>query len=142
MKKITKPSKTPAPATKSAAPAPAPKPVAPEPAVKSTIAPKVKKAASPAPAAVVTKPTLSRATIAATVDVGFGNTLYVRGDAPVLSWDKGVALGCVADSKWEIVLSGVGKSFEFKFLVNDSVWSTGENFCVGPGDVLTLSPTF
>jgi hypothetical protein len=149
MKKITKPTKTPAPATKSAAPTPAPKPVAPAPAskpaapapaVKSTIAPKVKTAA--APAAVVTKPTPSRVTIIATVDVGFGNTLYVRGDEPALSWSKGVALGNLHEAKWEIVISGPGKPFEFKFLVNDTTWSAGENYCVSPGDTVTLSPSF
>lgn len=158
MKKIIKPSKTPAPATKSAAPAPAPKPVAPAPApkpaapasapkpaapapaVKSTVAPKVKTAA--APVAVVTKPTPARVTIIAAVDVGFGNTLYVRGDEPALNWSKGVALGCVHDAKWEIVLTGTGKPFEFKFLVNDTAWSTGENYCASPGDTLTLTPSF
>jgi hypothetical protein len=149
MKKITKPSKTPAPATKSAAPAPAPKaaaaaptpkPAAPAPAVKSTVAPKVTKTA--APAAVIAKAGQSRVTIIAAVDVGFGNTLYVRGDAPALSWDKGVALGNIGDAKWEIVLSGLGKPFEFKFLVNDTAWSTGENFCAGPADTLTLTPSF
>jgi hypothetical protein len=140
MKKITKPSKTPAPATKSIAPAPAPKPAAPAPAVKSTVAPKVKTAA--APAAVVTKPTPSKVTIAAAVDVGFGNLLYVRGDAPALSWDKGAVLTNVGGAKWEIVLTGPAKPFEFKFLVNDISWSTGENYCASPGDALTLTPSF
>jgi hypothetical protein len=142
MKKITKPLKTPAPATKITAPAPAPKQAAPAPALKSTVAPKIKTPAVPAVAAVVAKPKHTRVTITANVDVGFGNTLFVRGDAPALSWTKGVALGCVADSKWEIVLSGPDKPFEFKFLVNDSVWSTGENYCASPADTLTLTPSF
>jgi hypothetical protein len=135
MKKTTKSKTTPAPATK---------PIAPAPALKSTVAPKIKKPDTPVPvaAAVVTKPKGARVTIIATVDVGFGNTLYVRGDEPALNWKKGVALGCIADSKWEIVLSAQDKAFEFKFLVNDTTWSTGANYLASPGDTLTLTPSF
>ena len=66
---------------------PATKPVK---AVKKTTArPAVKKAA---PKVVVT-------TITALVDVGFGNTLYLRGEGPGLSWEKGVPMKCVTDDK-------------------------------------------
>jgi hypothetical protein len=55
---------------------------APAPARKSTAAPKIKKPATAAAApAVVAKPKGSRVTIVAKVDVGFGNTLFVRGTA-------------------------------------------------------------
>ena len=113
MKKTIKPAKTPAPATKITAPAPA---------LKSTVTPKIKVTATPAtPApAVVAKPKGAKVTIVASVDVGFGNAVYIRGDEPALRWDKGVALGCVADAKWEIVLTNVMKPFEFKFLINDA----------------------
>jgi hypothetical protein len=141
MKKTTQTDKTPAPAPK---PAPAKKAVtpaaAPAPAVKSTVAPKIK-APAPAPA-VVAKPKGARVTIVAAVDVGFGNAVYVRGDEPPLGWGKGHALGYTADGKWEIVLTGVTAPFEFKFLVNDITWSTGENFCASPGDTLTITPSF
>jgi hypothetical protein len=135
MKKITKTAKTPAPATKLAAPAPA---------SKSTVAPKVKKAAPPSPAApaIVTKPKGSRVTIVANVDVGFGSSVYLRGDEPILSWTKGVALGSVASDKWEIVLTGIDRPFQFKFLRNDADWSSGENYTASPGDTLSLKPGF
>jgi hypothetical protein len=135
MKKTEKTIKTPAPATKLTAPAPA---------RKSTVAPKIKApeaTTTPAPA-VVTKPKGGRITIIANVDVGFGNSLYVRGDEPFLHWAKGTPLGNVAGNKWEIVLTGIDKPFEFKFLLNDTSWSTGENFTVSPGDTVTLSPAF
>jgi hypothetical protein len=140
-KKITKTVKTPAPATKTAAPAAAP---APAPAKKSTVAPKIKVAATPAtPApAVVAKPKGGRVTIIATVDVGFGNVLFLRGDEPVLRWDKGIALGNVDGGKWEIVLTAVTAPFQFKFLVNDSGWSSGDNFTASPGDTVTITPAF
>jgi hypothetical protein len=134
MKKTTKPSKTPAPATKT---------IEPAPATKSTVAPKIKApgAASATPA-VVAKPKGSRVTIAAKIDVGFGNTLYIRGDEPFLTWKKGTPLGSCASDKWEIVLTGVDRPFQFKFLVNDAAWSTGDNYTVSPGDALTLTPAF
>ena len=139
MKKITKSVKTPAPATKPIAPA-----AAPAPARKSTVAPKIKLAATPAtPApAVVAKPKGARVTIVGTVDVGFGNSLFIRGDEPVLSWDKGIALGNIEGGKWEIVLTAVTAPFQFKFLVNDSGWSSGENFTASPGDTVTITPSF
>jgi hypothetical protein len=136
MKKTTKPLKTPAPATKLTAPAPA---------RKSTIAPKIAKPvpAAPAPApAIVTKPKGGRVTIIAKVDVGFGNSLFVRGDEPFLHWAKGIALGNLSGDKWEVVLTGIDRPFQFKFLVNDSSWSTGENYTASPGDTVTISPSF
>jgi hypothetical protein len=125
-------------------PAPAPKLTAPAPARKTTVAPKIKPpvASQPAAPAVVAKPKGGRITIVANVDVGFGNALYVRGDEPFLHWGKGTALGNVAGNKWEIVLTGIDKPFEFKFLVNDTSWSSGENYTVSPGDTLTLAPSF
>ena len=134
-KKTIKTAKTPAPATKPAAPAPA---------KKSTVAPKIKVAAAPAtPApAVVAKPKGGRVTIIATVDVGFGNSLFVRGDEPALSWDKGISLGNVDGGKWEIVLTAITAPFQFKFPVNDSGWSSGENFTASPGDTVTITPSF
>jgi hypothetical protein len=77
----------------------------------------------------------------AAIDVGFGNTVHVRGDEP-LGWGKGHPLGYTSDGKWEIVLTGITAPFEFKFLVNDTTWSTGENFCASPGDTLTITPSF
>jgi hypothetical protein len=140
MKKTTaKTAKTPAPATKPVAPAPARKAAA-----KSTVAPKIKAPAAPKAAApsIVTKPKGERVTIIATIDVGFGNSLYLRGDEPYLSWTKGLVLGNVATDKWELVLSGVDSPFQFKFLRNDEDWSSGENYTASPGDTLSITPAF
>lgn len=134
MKKKSKTTKTPAPATK---------PTAPAPALKSTIAPKVKKpAALSALPAAVAKPSPSKVTITAKVDVGFGNSLYVRGDGAGLTWNKGTLLGNVSSDAWKIVLSGVEKPISFKFLMNDELWSTGEDYVAAPGDTVTATPVF
>ncbi|HEY1848766.1 MAG TPA: CBM20 domain-containing protein [Opitutaceae bacterium] len=134
MKKTTTSAKTPAPAPKLAAPAPA---------RKSSATPKVKAPAAAAPSAPpVAKAKGSRVTLIAKVDVGFGNSVYIRGDQPYLHWEKGIPLGNIAGDRWEIVLTGVERPFQFKFLRNNEGWSEGENFTASPGDTITLTPVF
>jgi hypothetical protein len=134
MKKITKTTKAPAPATK---------PTAPAPALKSTVAPKIKPPAATTAQApsIVAKPKAFKVTITAKVDIGFGNTLFARGDGAGLTWASGKALDCV-DGAWTLVLSGTEKPFEFKLLINDQAWSADPNFSAGPGDTVTVTPVF
>ena len=134
MKKTSKSTKAPAPASRITAPTPAPK---------SSIAPKIKKspATAGAPAALV-KPKGSRVSINAKIDIGFGNSLFVRGDGAGLSWEKGAPLSCTSGDTWTIVLSGVEKPFAFKFLINDEAWSADPNFEAAPGDTVTVTPVF
>lgn len=122
---------------------------APVPAKKAASAakPKVAKAPKASPASsepVVKTPAAAGAltTITAQIDIGFGNTLYIRGDGPGLSWEKGVVMDCVIDDKWSISLSGVGAPVVFKFLVNDLTWSAGDDYVVNPGSELAVVPTF
>ena len=134
MKKTTKPKKTPAPATKLTAPAPA---------AKSKATPKIMKPASSAGApAIVTKPRGLRVTLVAKIDVGFGNALYVRGDGAGLTWSAGKILECTSGDTWTLVLLGVEKTFAFKFLRNDTDWSTGEDYTAAPGDTVAVTPVF
>jgi hypothetical protein len=132
MKKTTKTTKTPAPATKLTAPAPA---------LKSTVVPKIKKSASPTPE-IVAKPTGSRVKISAKIDIGFGNALFIRGNGPGLSWDKGLSLDCITSDNWTIILQGVDKPFSFKLVLNDDTWSTGPDYSAAPGETVTLTPVF
>jgi hypothetical protein len=120
---------SPAPATSSsAAPAPAPK-ITRVPAVKKTSA--ANGAGSAAPTVITAK-----------IDVGFGNTLYLRGDGPGLSWNKGVALACADDAAWTIALPNSASPVVFKFLLNDETWSRGEDYTAAPGSTAELAPTF
>ncbi|MDE3084327.1 MAG: hypothetical protein KGJ37_03785, partial [Verrucomicrobiota bacterium] len=108
----------PAPATKSAK-------------KKTTAAPAVKKAAPKPPPTAIT----------AYVNVGFGNTLYLRGSGPGLSWDKGVPMDCLADDKWALVIEH-SQPFAFKVLLNDISWSAGEDYAAAPGAVVDITPVF
>ena len=150
MKKSTKAAtkKTAAKAVKKAAPAPA-APVETKVAATKVAATKVaaKKAATKTVKATAPKPAAApshqpKTTIVAKVDVGFGNSLFLRGDAPGLSWSKGVPMDCGSDSEWSISIAGVTEPFEFKLLINDSYWNAGYNLTAKPGDTVEINPEF
>jgi hypothetical protein len=132
MKKITKTTK---------APAPAPKFAAPVPVRKSTVAPKIKNGPSTSLISPV-KPRGAKVTITAMVDVGFGNSLFIRGDGAGLSWGKGTPLTNVSAGSWTLVLTDVQSPFDFKFLINDDRWSADPDYAAAPGDTVTVAPNF
>jgi hypothetical protein len=84
----------------------------------------------------------TRTTIGAQIDVGFGNALYIRGEGPGLSWDKGIVMDCVADDKWIITVSDATRPIVFKFLLNDLTWCVGNDCIVDPGASITTVPVF
>lgn len=80
--------------------------------------------------------------IIAKINVGWGNSLFIRGEGAELSWDKGVAMQCIGEDEWlweQFVPKG---DITFKFLINDSQWSTGGDFVVKHGDALICKPEF
>ena len=121
MKKSSKTSTTPAPAKKR-----------PPAGRKALAAPAVRKTA---PRQIVT-------TISARIDVGFGNTLYLRGEGPGLSWERGEVMDCAGDDKWTIILRESDRPVVFKFLINDEVWSLGEDYIAKPGASVVFTPLF
>ena len=134
---ITKTAKSPAPSTSATATAPAP-------ATKTTRVPRVI-----APAALVsngngasTSPATAPTTITAKIDVGFGNRLFIRGEGPGLDWNKGTLLDCVADDRWVISISRVKEPVTFKFLLNDEIWSIGDDYVAEPGASFSVTPLF
>ena len=134
----------PAPAAAAApAPVPAPAPVAPAPAVqpeeaKSLVVAALSVAAAPKP--VAAKPVIT--TITACIDVGFGNTLYLRGEGPGLSWDQGVAMECVSADQWQLTIAESARPLVVKFLINDQTWSVGPDYTVSSGANVTIAPQF
>lgn len=125
---------TSAPAT---APAPAKKVVAKKVAAKKAPAAKKVAAKKVAPAKTVVK-----TSIIARVDVGFGNSLYVRGEGAGLSWDKGVQLDNVSPYEWVFSSTQAKGDLTFKFLINDEVWAEGEDLIVAKGGTSISSPVF
>jgi len=149
-KTTSKATKSPAPATKSAAS----KTVANKPATAATIrvetatpvamlAPRPAVAVAPAVKSVASTPNKAVVTtINARIDVGFGNALFLRGEGPGLSWDKGLLMECVERDLWRIVLAESARAYTFKFLINDATWSAGPDFTAACGTSVTLTPEF
>ena len=115
--------------TKKAVAASAPAPVK-KPATRKKAPPKKKTAKA------------SVTTITAKIDIDFGNTLYLRGEGPGLSWDAGVVMDCVAGDTWTASITGATAPILFKVLVNDLSWSAGEDYVVAPGSTIVIEPTF
>ncbi len=69
----------------------------------------------------------------ATAYIGIGNRLFIRGDGPGLSWDKGVPLQFVSIGKWRWETSDASSPIRFKLYKND------ETECAALGE-LTLDP--
>jgi hypothetical protein len=119
----------------------------------AVVAPKAKKTVVSAPsesksfagAPAVKAPareSIASTTVVAQVDVGFGNQLFIRGEGAGLSWDKGVELENIAADRWQAVLQGATTPVVFKLLINDQVWSIGDDFVVAPGNTAVFSPLF
>jgi hypothetical protein len=75
------------------------------------------------------------------IDVGFGNAVYLRGQGSGLTWEHGVPLACVDGSTWRWSQT-VASPITFKVLINDKVWSAGNDIVVTPGQKLEVAPSF
>jgi hypothetical protein len=79
----------------------------------------------------------------ANVDVGWGNMLHIRGECDGLSWTKGIPMKNNGNNIW----TWIGKSkqctnFQYKLLINDSIWCVGENFTANGGKDNHITPKF
>lgn len=75
-------------------------------------------------------------------DVGFNNTLFIRGNGPNLSWDKGVPLRNVKSDEWVWETDQPFTTCEFKVLLNDQNYECGNNRHLAAGSVLQYTPHF
>ncbi len=131
-------------AKKTAAPKAPAKKAAKKVAAKKTPAKKApaKKAAKKAAAPKPSTKKVEKTSIIARVDVGFGNSLYLRGEGAGLSWDKGVQLDNTSPYEWAFSSTTAKGDVTFKFLINDEIWAEGENLTVAKGDTSISSPVF
>ncbi len=83
----------------------------------------------------------STVTIEAKIDVGFGNALFLRGEGLGLSWERGLPLMCVDGTTWKWTAE-TEEAMKFKLLINDAVWSKGEDLVAAPGQRLQIAPSF
>jgi hypothetical protein len=87
-----------------------------------------------------TKPATT--TIIANVDVGFGNSLYIRGEGADLSWENGTALENVSPYEWVFCSDTATGEVTFKFLINDEAWADDDDLTVAAGSTSVSSPVF
>jgi len=80
--------------------------------------------------------------IAAKVDVGFGNALFIRGEGAGLSWDKGQPLECLESSTWIWCSRQATAPVTFKLLINDQLWCRGANMTAAAGAQAEVVPAF
>ena len=74
-------------------------------------------------------------------DVGFGNAVFLRGQGGGLTWERGMPLACVDAQTWR--WSGVTKDpIQFKVLINDKIWSAGNDLKIAPGQKMEVAPEF
>jgi hypothetical protein len=86
--------------------------------------------------------TEQKTVVQAKIDVGFGNSLFVRGQGDGLSWDKGLPLSCIDGSVWVWSTRKVTGKVVFKLLLNDQVWAKGEDVVVEAGRKIEVVPVF
>ena len=97
----------------------------------------VKKAAKPD-----AKKKATKTTIAARVDVGFGNNLYIRGEGAGLSWDVGILMRNLSPYEWAWESKYSDEPIEYKLLINDELWANGGNQFAQPDETAITAPTF
>lgn len=75
-------------------------------------------------------------------DVGFTNSLYIRGRGANLSWEKGIELKNIGSDEWLWECETPFTTCEFKVLINDQFYESGENRTIECGTSLQYSPKF
>ncbi len=92
---------------------------------------------SPAPSA-----SLPLTQVEARIDVGFGNTLFIRGQGNGLSWAKGQPLTCIQADRWVWSAQEPTAKVAFKLLLNDQIWAQGQDIVVEPARAVEIVPHF
>lgn len=75
-------------------------------------------------------------------DAGFSNNLYIRGNGAGLKWDQGVLLKNIGPDEWAWETNSHFDDCEFKVLINDQQYESGENHHIHYGELVQYTPTF
>ena len=131
------------PVAETAAVEAAAEPVAETAAVEAVTEPVAETVAETAPAPTAKRVESTVTVVVAKYDVGFGNSLYIRGEGAGLSWETGILMENVGNDVWVWTTSEIAdEELAFKFLVNDESWSAGDNLSAAVGETTTLYPCF
>ena len=75
-------------------------------------------------------------------DVGFGNTLHIRGNGANLNWDKGTPMKNIKNDEWVWETDMPFSKAEFKVLINDKHYEIGHNHMIHSGNMIQYTPRF
>lgn len=75
-------------------------------------------------------------------DVGFNNTLYIRGNFANLNWIKGIPMQNLSADVWVWECDKIFPPGEFKVLINDNVYESGPNHNIECGAAINYTPQF
>lgn len=75
-------------------------------------------------------------------DVGFNNSIYLRGAGADLSWDHGILLKNIKADEWIWETETPFTNCEFKVLINDRQYELGENHHLQCGSSFEYKPNF
>lgn len=74
--------------------------------------------------------------------VGMRNRLFIRGDAPWLSWEKGQPMELTGIGEFSWSAEGLKEPIEATVLLNDTLQAEEGPVRINPGDLLRIVPTF
>ena len=113
------------------------------PSVSEVVSPSVTEA-KPRKSRAKAKEQLAQTPIRVHYNVGMGNRITARGDTDPFRWDTGLEAQYAEADVWELQLERVpaGQTFQFKPLINDTTYSTGENYVGTGGQTLDIYPAF
>jgi len=80
--------------------------------------------------------------VAAKIELGKENSLYIRGHGEGLRWGLGQPLTCVDGATWLWSAYRAREPIEFHLLLDDLIWARGDNLLLEPGRVVELRPDF
>lgn len=75
-------------------------------------------------------------------DVGFSNSLFIRGNGAGLSWTKGIPLKNIKADEWVWESDSPFATAEFKVLINDIKYEEGANRLLTCGTTFQYIPRF
>ncbi|MBE2212514.1 MAG: hypothetical protein IAE82_01480 [Opitutaceae bacterium] len=80
--------------------------------------------------------------LVATAYIGIGNKLYLRGDGPGLSWERGVPMQFLAIGKWGWTTTDAAVPVTCRVYRNDDTPMLEENIVIDPGTKSEITPKF
>ncbi|MFT3830601.1 MAG: hypothetical protein QM691_12940 [Opitutaceae bacterium] len=77
-----------------------------------------------------------------TAYIGIGNKVFIRGEGPGLSWEKGVPMEFVSIGKWSWETGDAVDPLKIQLYKNDDLAAQGEAITLPPGHHIEATPVF